>query len=140
LKEKKRMSEAAAEPTPKPSSKSPLIVVLILVLAGAGAWYFVGGSKSRIVTREGVVTYVDYANRTAELELPDPKGGTPMTVPAEIAASCRVSRDGKPLSVNEIQVGDRVRVKAEYERRKMPDGSKEPHYTAIEVELLKQGS
>ncbi|MCA9255407.1 MAG: hypothetical protein KDA33_07200 [Phycisphaerales bacterium] len=134
------MSEAPVAATPRPGSKAPLIVVLLLVVAGAGAWYFVGGSKSRIMTREGVVTYVDYANRTAELELPDPKGGTPMTVPAEIAETCKVSRGGKPLSVNDIQVGDRVRVKAEYERRKMPDGSKEPHYTAIEVELLEQGS
>ncbi|MCB9852552.1 MAG: hypothetical protein H6819_05615 [Phycisphaerales bacterium] len=134
------MTESPQGTAPKPGSNAPLIIVLLLVIGGAGAWYFVGGAQYKMMEAEGTVTYMDYAKRSADLEMPDPKGGTPMSVSGEIGDDCVITVGGKAGSVNDIRVGDRVKVKAKFEKRKKADGSKEKHFTAVSVEVLRQES
>lgn len=138
------MSETSEPPpqtaAPKASSKTPLIAVILVVIVGGGAWYFFGSQQFKVREFQGDVTYVDYASRKAEMELPDPKGGTPMTVSGDIPMDCKITVDGKPGSITDIAVGDRVRVTAKYETRRGPNGEKERHFTPVTVEVLRKDS
>lgn len=134
------MTDTSQGTAPKPGSNAPLIIVLLLVVAGAGGWYYFSGPKFKMMEAEGTVTFMDYAKRSADLDMPDPKGGTPMSVSGEIGDDCQVTIGGKPGSINDIRVGDRVKVKAKFEKRKKADGSKEKHFTAVTVEVLERDS
>lgn len=134
------MSETPQSSAPKPGSNKPLIIVVVLVLLGGGAWYFLNGPKYKMIENEGDVTFIDYASRKAEMELPDPKGGTAMVIEGEIPTDCAITIDGKPGDITDIAVGDRVRVKAKLEKRRGPDGEKRKHLTPVSVSVLRKGS
>lgn len=132
--------ETTQPKAPAPSSNRPLIVVILVVLAAAGVWYFMSTGQYKMIEAEGSVTYIDYASREAEMELPDPKGGTAMSVDGVVPADCTITVDGKAATLNEIAVGDRVFVKAKLEKIKTSTGKKEKRLTPVSVNVIRSGS
>lgn len=132
------MSESPESSAARPKNNTPIVVGVIVILVAAGIWYATSdGKRSKIIEAEGRVTFVDYEARQAEIELPDPKRPQPMTIEGEVPADCKFTMNGKPATLEDVRVGDKVRVKASLSKWKTPEGEKRKKIVPLEVDILR---
>ena len=75
--------------------------------------------------------------RSAEMEMPDPKGGTAMSVPGTVPENCVITVNGKPATLQDVRVGDRVRVTAEIRKWKTDAGQKLKEIVPHSVDVVR---
>lgn len=131
------MSDAPQAAPVRKLPGAPIVLGIVVIAAGVGIWYFVSAQRARVIEAEGRVTYVDVESRQAEIEMPNPNSGVPMTIQGDVPADCRFTIAGRPAALKDLHVGDKVRVKARITKWKSPEGERHKKIEPLEVDILR---
>jgi len=59
---------------------------------------------------DGTIAEIDLESRTAALEFTHPKTGQTMTIRGEVPADCDIRIDGRPATLRDLRIGERISV------------------------------
>lgn len=96
------------------------LVIGVVVLASALAgWQIVrpGGPPRERTLSGAVITQLDVAARTAEIEFIHPKTGDSVRLSGRVPPACEIQVNGLPATLAELRVGDMVDVGGTVQRR-----------------------
>ena len=114
-----------------------IALLALVVIAGAAlAWIRSSASASEVA--DGTITAIDLATRRASIEIIIPATGATRELSGTIPGSCRIEIDGRPATLADARVGDRVEVRARIQRSaRGPDGKRQTRFTAEDVRVTR---
>ncbi len=89
------------------------IVILALVLvAGIVTWRVARPKPGNIrQLNDATITRIDAGAGAAEIEFVHPKTGQTMRLSATVGPNCSITLDGKPATIRDLRVGDKIDVR-----------------------------
>ncbi|HVP10911.1 MAG TPA: hypothetical protein VMV94_06930 [Phycisphaerae bacterium] len=127
--------ESPARPPAK--SRMWIIVVVVIVLAVFIGLRSLAGPPSH--EGQGTITAIDLTARRATVEAIDPANGNRRDYIGTVAPDCAITIDDKPAKLEDLKVGDLVRVRVHSDRKAEKINGKRPMVAEMIKVTRKEG-
>jgi len=121
-------------PNAKPAGKGPVILGLLVLGAIAVGYMYL--TQGVLFTRTGTVVFVDVEKRLASLEWQEGDGPA-KSKDGQVHPDCKITIDGKPAGLEDIEVGDQVTARMEYRSYKNDQGEKIREWIVHEAKITR---